>query len=111
MAAKANIYVDQGTTFTTYLNVSGTNEAPIDLTGYTFLGQIRKWYTSSSAVNFNINTVNGPSNGVIEISLDANTTTTLDYGRYVYDVKMTDTGGNVTRIVEGILTVNPEVAK
>ena len=34
MAAKANILVDQGTTFTTALNLTDDNDQAIDLTGY-----------------------------------------------------------------------------
>jgi len=33
----------------------------------------------------------------------------MDYGRYVYDVISITGSGTVTRIVEGILTVTPEV--
>jgi len=45
------------------------------------------------------------------LSLDANTTANLYYGRYVYDVVTIDGTGHVTRVVEGILTVTPEVTQ
>jgi hypothetical protein len=35
----------------------------------------------------------------------------LKAGRYLYDVKMTDTANNSTRIVEGILIVTPQVTR
>jgi LEA14-like dessication related protein len=108
MAAKANIVVDQGTTFTTALNLTDDNDQAIDLTGYTVEAQIRKWYTSSNSVSFAV-TVPTPSNGVINLSLTANVTSAMDYGRYVYDVISITDSGTVTRIVEGILTVTPEV--
>ena len=52
MAAKANIVVDQGTTFTTYLALTEPDGTVLDLTGYTARGQIRKWYTSNSYTTF-----------------------------------------------------------
>jgi len=111
MAAKANIVVDQGTTFSTSLNLTDDAGAAIDLTGYTASGQVRKWYTSSNSVNFVI-TIPTPTSGIINLSLDANATGNLVYGRYVYDVIRTETStGKVARLVEGILTVTPEVTR
>jgi hypothetical protein len=110
MAAKANIVVDQATTFSTTLNLTDDAGNPIDLTNYNAEGQIRKWYTSSNVVNFAIS-ISQPKNGIINISLDANTTANMAYGRYVYDIVTITNSGTVTRVVEGILTVTPEVTK
>jgi hypothetical protein len=48
--------------------------------------------------------------GVLTISLTANQTTALDAERYVYDVEITSSTGSVTRVLEGIITVRPEVS-
>ena len=106
MAVKANITMDQGTTFSTQITLTDANNNPLNLTGYTGESQMRKWYTSNTATNFNI----ALANGVIILSMDANTTASITDGRYVYDVKLTDASGNVTRIVEGQVTVTPEVS-
>jgi hypothetical protein len=108
MAAKANIVIDQGTTFNTQLNLTNNNGQPLDLTGSKAEAQIRKWYTSSNVVSFSAS-IPQPNNGVILLSLDANTSANLAYGRYVYDVITVTTTGVVTRVIEGILTVTPEV--
>ena len=110
MAAKANIVVDQGSTFATFLNLTDDDGAVIDLTGYQARGQIRKWYTSSAYTTF-IVTIPTPNTGNIYISLNANTTANMESGRYVYDIETVDTANNITRVVEGILTVTPEVTK
>ena len=110
MAAKADIVVDQGTTFTTTLNLTDDNGLPIDLTGYTVKSQIKRWYTSSTSVSFTT-TVPQPNNGIIILSLVANTTGSMSYGRYVYDVITVSSTNVVTRVVEGILTVTPEVTQ
>ena len=110
MAAKANIVIDQGTTFSTFLNLTDDAGLPIDLTSYQARGQIRKWYTSTSYTSF-IVTIPVPTDGNIYVSLDANTTASMAAGRYVYDIETVDTANNITRVVEGILTVTPEVTR
>lgn len=105
MATKANISIDQGTTFNTQIQLSDEAGNPLDLSAYTANSQIRRWYNSSVEVDFNVTL----SNGVINLALDANTTTNLTRSRYVYDVIVTDGSNNITRVVEGVITVNPSV--
>ena len=35
----------------------------------------------------------------------------LNEGRYVYDLVITDSGGDKTRVVEGIATIKPSVTR
>jgi uncharacterized protein YtpQ (UPF0354 family) len=109
MATKANLVIDQGSTFSTDLTLSDENGDPLVLNGYTANSQIRKWYTSSntSAV-FSVSIDN--NNAVISLSLTANQTSNLVAGRYVYDVEIND-GYEVSRIVEGVVTVTPQVTR
>ena len=110
MSAKANIIIDQGSTFSTYINLTQDNGDILDLTGYTATGQIRSWYSASNYTAFNISLTN-PEMGNIYLSLSANTTASLSPGRYVYDIDTIDSSNNVTRVVEGILTVTPSVTQ
>jgi hypothetical protein len=106
MASKAHLVIDQGTTYTTDLNLTDDNGDPLILDGFYANSLIKKWYTSSTSVPFNT-TINTTS-GVITLSLDANTTTNMTAGRYVYDVDITEiSSGAVSRVVEGIITVTP----
>jgi hypothetical protein len=110
MATKANINVDQGTTFTTQIDLTDENNDPIDLAAYTANAEIRRWYSSTDAAAvFTANTGTNTAAGVLTLSLSANQTSNLEYGRYVYDVKLTDASNTITRIVEGIVTVTPRV--
>lgn len=110
MAIKSNLILDQGSTFTTTVEVTDENDDPIDLTGYTGAGQIRKHYTSSNATPFSISL--GGATGTISLSLTAVQTANLVAGRYVFDVELTSTGsGAVSRILEGIVTVTPQVTR
>lgn len=108
MAQKVNLVIDQGTTFTTSFDVDDDAGNPIDLTGYTGYSQIRKHYTSSNAVSF---TVTANSAGVVVLSMNSNTTSTINAGRYVYDVELVSPQNTTSRIVEGIVTVTPQVTR
>lgn len=108
MAAKVNIVIDQGTTFNTTYTIHNNVDEPIDFTGYTANSQIRKSYSSSNAITFavTLNTV-----GEVLLSMNAATSGTITAGRYVYDVEVQDNTGVRSRIVEGIVTVTPQVTK
>ena len=109
MATKANLVIDQGSTFSTDLTLLDEYGDGITLIGYAANSQIRKWYTSATpAATFttNINT----TSSVITLSLSANQTSNLVSGRYVYDVEISD-GSSVSRIVEGIITITPQVTR
>jgi len=110
MATKANIVIDAGTTFSSDLTLKDENGDNMNLSGYTANAQMRKWYTSSNAIAFtaSINT----TSSTVTISLNAATTANLATGRYVYDVELTNTAANtISRIVEGIVTVTPNVTR
>jgi hypothetical protein len=56
-------------------------------------------------------TVGLTSIGVVSLSMSANTTSSIPAGRYLYDLEVQDQNGVVSRLVEGIVTVSPEVTK
>lgn len=108
MADKVNLTIDQGATFSVDFIVKDANSAVINLTDYTGAGQLRRNYASNSATSFTIGVY---ANGTVRASLTANQTSTLSADRYVYDLEITNGLGEVTRIVEGIVTVTPQVTK
>jgi hypothetical protein len=107
MASKANLVIDQGATFSTTLNLQDQNSDTLSFTGYTGISSLKKWYTSANSTPFNV-TVNA-NTGTITLAMNASTTASIYAGRYVYDVSLTDSSNNVSRIVEGIVTVTPAV--
>lgn len=111
MAAKANIIVDQGTDFSTTITVKNDDGIVIDLAGYTAAAQLRKHYTSETAVDFTTAFESPRSAGLLTISLTRTQTANLESGRYVYDVEVTDSANTRSRLVEGILTVSPQVTR
>ena len=106
-----NLQIDQGSTFSKQITVYQTDGTTIqNLTGYTIASQVRKNYTSTNFVTINA-TNNDPTNGVIVMSLTATATAALKAGRYGYDLQITAADGTVSRTIEGIITIKPEVTK
>ena len=111
MGAKANIIIDQGADFSTSITVSDTDGNIIDLTGYTGRGQIRKHYTSSTKVDFTFGFGSPRTDGVVTLSLSNANTAAMESGRYVYDAELITSSGVVSRMLEGLATVTPEVTR
>lgn len=108
MAIKANITIDQGTDFSTTISVTDEDGVAVDLSGYTGAAQLRKWYTSTNSTSFDVTL----SDSSVSLGLSSSVTTNLAAGRYVYDVELTDTSANtISRILEGIVTVTPNVTR
>ena len=111
MAIYANIFIDQGSTFSSIVTVNGSDGLIFNLTGYTARGQIRKAYASTSYTSFTI-VINNPTDGEIVMSLTAAQTAALSAGRYVYDVEIVETSsGAITRVIEGQVEINPRVTR
>ena len=111
MAIKANIVIDQGTDFSSVIDLVDTSGDVFDLTGYTAAAQMRKNYTSTAATTFTC-VIGTPVEGVINISLPNSITADLEPGRYLYDVEITLTSsGTKNRVVEGVATVTPGMTR
>jgi hypothetical protein len=109
MGAIANLNIDQGATFSSDISVKDLVGNALNLTGYTVTAKMAKSYSSTATktpITASINT----STGMVSLSLTASQTAALDAARYVYDVKITDSFNQSTRIVEGIMTVRPQVS-
>lgn len=112
MAAIANLTVDQGTSFTSDVTVKDANGNAFDLTGYTANAKMAKGFASTRTRTTITTTVAADATtGVVTLSLSSTVTAGLDAERYVYDLEITQTSsGNVTRVIEGIITVRPQVS-
>ena len=106
MATYSNIYIDQGSTYSSIIDVKDSNGLPFNLTGYTSRAQIRKSYSSRTAVNF-ATSINLPTQGKVGISLTATQTRAMKSGRYIYDVEIFNSGGHVIRVTEGQVEISP----
>ena len=108
-AGYQELFLEQGTDFSTSINLDDVNGNPYNLTGFTAKSQMRKsYYSTSTTAEFTI-TINAPTTGVLIISLPSANTANVAAGRYVYDVAIKDSANTVTRVLEGIVNVLPRV--
>jgi hypothetical protein len=106
------LYMDQGGSFvnTIELQDDATN-ARINIADYYFSSQMRRSYNSANASANLVCTIIDAVNGVVALSMTAANTSNLKAGKYVFDVKMIDDNNIKTRIVEGVIVVNPSVTR
>jgi len=108
--AYANLYLEQGTTFATTIEIDDVYGSNYDLTGFSAASQIRKSYYSSNPTATFSTAINA-NTGSITLSLTAAQTANIAAGRYVYDTTITNVNQDVTRILEGIIDVSPRVTR
>lgn len=111
MASTYNLAIDQGTDFTVTIVANDSTGTARSLTGYTGTAQLRRSYASTTNVDFTVN-ISSPSTGEVTLTMANAKTANLKYGRYVYDLELTKTADNtIERILEGIVTVYPQVTR
>lgn len=112
-----DITVYQGADFYCEIQwISGTE--PTDLTGYTAKLQFRETVNSPLTL-LNLTTENGglsiltdpEKKGVIAISIDNTETSSFRFKTAVYDLKLTNPDGEVTRLLEGTVVLSKEVTR
>jgi hypothetical protein len=111
LSAKFNLVCDQATTFNFQFQILNDN-TPWDLTGYTGTMTVRP-FVGASTTTVVASTDNGRMvfdalNGRITVTIDATTTGNIAASRYAYDLVL-DSGGTITRILEGKFVVTGAV--
>ena len=110
MAALSNFYIDQGSDFSTTVSLTDSNGDILNLTGYTALAQVRKTY-GSTTIAATFTTAIAAATGQLTLSLTDVQTAAMTSGRYVYDVVLTDSSGDKTRVLEGQAILTPGVSR
>lgn len=110
MGAKANLVIDQGADFSTTITVEDDGSV-VDLTGYTANGHIRRHYTSTTAYPITCTFDADRTTGKLTLTVGRTTSSDMEAGRYVYDVEITSAANTRSRLVEGIVTITPEVTR
>mgnify|MGYP003704377279 FL=1 len=110
MATISNLFVDAGSDYSNIITVSGANGQVLDLTGYSVASQMRKSYSSSTSYNFTASVYDAP-NGKVRLQLSATVSSSIPAGRWLYDVEITSPSGGKTRVVEGIVTLTPQITQ
>lgn len=111
-AAKYNLVIDQGSDFIRTLDVAEDDGTATNLTGYSARAQIRKSKSSESVSASFTCTIPSPTAGRIVMELAAATSAALNSGRYYYDLEIFTSGdANVTRLLQGEITLTQEVTR
>lgn len=115
MAELTEFNIGQGETFRIGATIiSDSGSIPLNITDYSFSGQVRENYTTDEvAATFTITKLPPLNSGSIMVELTPEQTLTLNQRRYVYDINMVS--GSVTpikrRILEGALTIRPTATR
>lgn len=110
MATISNLYVDAGSTYSNIITLAASNGQPLNLTGYTVASQMRKSFQSSTSYSFTA-TVYDALAGKIRLTLTDEQSALIPAGRWLYDVEITSSSGVTTRVVEGVVTVSPQITQ
>lgn len=111
MATYSNIYIDQGSTYSSAIDVKDSNGLPFDLSTYQARGQIRKSYNSANATAEFATNINLVVPGKVALYLSATQTRAMKAGRYVYSVEIYNDGGHVVRVADGQVEIIPSSIK
>jgi hypothetical protein len=105
-----DIVIDQGADFSIQLDLANDGSA-VDLTGYSARAQLRSTPTSDTiAASFTINFTDR-ANGQLKMEMPNATTAGLSSGKYYYDLESVSGGGVVTRLLQGVARVTPNVTR
>lgn len=140
-ASRYDIYAEQGTTFKLHLHYKYSGGTGIDLSNFTGAMQVRRSSKDDQVIlfltdngvtgggitgEFNIGSgiagVGGISfntsisggtgyTGGILFKVDANTMKNIPSGKHFYDFEMTNTIGEVQRLIQGSFEVNREITR
>jgi hypothetical protein len=111
MTTISNLYINQGSDFSTTVELSDGAGVPLDLTGYTAAAQIRKTYSSSSQTPFSVTFDSDRTSGKVTLDLTGTVTSTITAGLYVYDLLLTAGDSRKFRALEGSATIVPGVTR
>ncbi len=113
MAGQENWEIDQNTTFTFTIEYKDENDAPIDLTDCSAKLQVRDT-KGGSKLAFSLTSPAGgiiidEPNGRLTIKMTPTQTNKLFYPKSSYDIMLTDSNLNKTKLLEGFITLSRSV--
>lgn len=112
-AAQYDITIEQGATWTLEL-VWKSGGVPVPLAGYTARMQVRKSHSAADALlslSTGAGITLGPADGAIACVALAEQTAAINSRTGVYDLELVAPGGAVTRLLQGTVTIDPQVTR
>jgi hypothetical protein len=109
-AGYQDIFLEQGTSFTTQMVLKYDSGIPYNLSGFTLKSQAKRSYYQANATITFTSTIVDAGNGIIQLSANSAQTSNLKPGRMAYDVIITENVTSfVTRVIEGQIFISPAV--
>ena len=114
--AKHNFFVYRGATFSEQIEWKDENGVAIDLTGFTARMHMRDTLEATTPF-LTLTTENGGialggTAGTVDLLASATATTAISATSGVYDLELVAGDGvTVTRLLEGLVTISPEVTR
>jgi hypothetical protein len=116
-AATLNISIEQGATFRmsmVYETDVGGVMTPVNLTGYSARMQVRR-AANSPTISLDLSSTAGDITldavGNVVVEATPTQTAAIDIRSGVYDLELEAADGRVTRLLQGKVTVSPEVTR
>jgi len=105
-----NLIIDQGADFRQTFDLTASNGQALNLSSHTASAQLRKHSGSKNAYNFTVDFTDRLA-GQIRLTLTDTVTRRIKPGRYVYDVILTDSNSEKSKIIEGQALVRESATK
>lgn len=107
-----DLLIRQGTTFRREFALTNEDGSVIDLSGHSARMEVRTAHRSPDVlVDWTDQlTIDGEA-GSITFTLTAEMTSALEFRGAVYDMEIEGAAGEVTRLLEGRVTISPEVTR
>lgn len=108
-----DLTIKQGETTTISWPIVDSSGEPMDLTGWTARGQVRKSVSADDVLYewtpeaANITTASSS----VTVSIPADDSSAWDFKAAVYGIEMESASGQVVRVAQGRLSVDPEVVR
>jgi|TARA_R110000851_G_scaffold230776_1_gene383575 hypothetical protein len=110
-AGTYDIVVDQGSDFSMEIAIS-TDGSATAIATHTARAQLRPSPTSTTKTADFTCTITDASGGKLTMALSNSTTAAIAAGKYYYDIELVNTSNSVvTRLLQGVARVTPEVTR
>ena len=108
--------IEQGATFSRILTLKDSTGTVVNLNSYSSAEMDLRKNPESSSVVITLTTSNsrislGGAAGTVTLTISASATANLTAEDGVYDLELTDSGGNVFRILEGTFSVRRNISR
>lgn len=107
--------IEKGTSFVRTVAYLDENEDPIDITGYTAIMRLRAENNNTSTLYLTLETGSGitiadAAAGEFEVTITDEQTTLFPFTQAHYDMIVESPAGVKTKILKGVINVNPSIS-